>query len=109
MAGNGPAGRLKFRSKDGVSYDVGAFWDSGRGLSLTPVKANEDHPKYPKMRLSLAAKHVEEGNGYLNVYGLVAEGAAPRREARQELRRARRDIGEPAPPEDDFDPDDCGF
>jgi hypothetical protein len=100
---NAPIGRLKYKAKDGTAYEVGTFWDNGRGISLSPQKSNEDHEKWPKMKLSEAARRVEAGDGYLNCY--MNDTTKPRQERREQPARGRG--GRTPPPHEDFDnPDD---
>jgi hypothetical protein len=102
--GNGPVGRIKYKAKDGTIYDVGTFWDNGRGLSLSPEKATDTSGRYPKMALAEAAKLVAGGNGYLNVY---MNDRQPQRQERRErpAREERPSIRRREPQPDDFDDD----
>jgi len=113
MAGNGPTGRLKYRSKDGVTYDVGAFWSNARGMSLGPQKTNEDHERFPKMRLSEAARRVEQGDGWLNVYMEDAKPRTAPQERREAPARRRQEAPDPDPfngaEMSDFGDDDIPF
>ncbi len=68
--GQGPHGRLKYKSKDGKRYDVGTMWHakSGGGFTISPEKENAPNAQYPKMKLSEACARVEAGDGFLDVW-----------------------------------------
>jgi hypothetical protein len=67
--GDRPAGRLKYKARDGKRYDVGTMWRGERGgWQIQPEKRDDFDAQYPKMRLSEAAKRVEAGDGFLDVW-----------------------------------------
>lgn len=81
--GDKPVARIKFKSKDGKRYDVGTLWPGNREDShgLAPVKQDDLDAKYPKMRLSEAARLAEEGQGYLDVWmDTSREASRPQRD-----------------------------
>lgn len=101
--GNGPVGRMKYKAKDGTIYDVGTFWDNGRGLSLSPEKVTDTSGRYPKMALAEAAKLVSQGQGYLNCY--MSDRQPQRQERRERPAREERPSNRRREPEPDFDDD----
>lgn len=101
-----PVGRVKLTMKDGSKFSVLTVWrgDMG-GYSISPDRHTE---QYPAMSLFDALKAWSSGHAFLDYWpadnGATSRRAPPGRQRQSAQRNTRR-----APPEDDFDPDDCGF
>lgn len=93
--GDRPVGRLKYKSRDGTRYDVGTLWPGQRPDShgLKPQKTTEAG-QYPKMALSEAARRVESGDGFLDVWMETPardERSSQRGSSRQQTSRVQGD------------------